>query len=179
MTLVKFGGAKMKIKQLMPLLLIMTLVFGTVTVTALDSKAMTSNNKLRTFANRKMLSVNDKIQPVDTEELKEKIPEKEVVEAELEAISIPRRFILWTYDGKSVMWGTYGNGYFRSEDNHGKYTWGIYGKGVIAGFYDGEFFWGRYRRGFWKADGLFGIKSRGRYVTFPSVYPVPIAKDFE
>ena len=82
------------------------------------------------------------------------------------------RFLLFTKDGTDVMWGAFGNGYFKGEDNHGKFTLGIYGKTVFAGFYDGEFFYGRYRNGNWKAFGLFGKKkSSGKYKVFPSPYP--------
>jgi hypothetical protein len=62
----------------------------------------------------------------------------------------------------------YGNGRFVGTDNLGKRCWGIYGRGVFAGFYDGEFFWGKYGNGAWKAQYLFGLEnSYGKYVTFP------------
>ena len=89
-------------------------------------------------------------------------------------VPVPRRarFLLYTNDGQDIMWGVFANGYFRGEDNHGKYAWGIYGKSVFAGFYDGEFFWGRYRRGNWKAFGLFDKNySKGKYVIFPPAIP--------
>jgi hypothetical protein len=67
-----------------------------------------------------------------------------------------------------IMWGVYGNGRFVGTDNLGKRCWGIYGKGIFAGFYDGEFFWGKYDNGAWKAEYLFGLEhSRGDYVLFP------------
>lgn len=65
------------------------------------------------------------------------------------------RFLMWTYDGVHIMWGFCGNGRFTGTDNLGNHCWGIYGKGVFAGFYEGEFFWGRYSNGTWKAQGLF------------------------
>jgi len=80
------------------------------------------------------------------------------------------RFLLYTHDGKHIMWGFVGNGYFVGEDNLGKRCWGIYGKGVFAGFYDGEFFWGKYRCGNWKAMGLFGENyTHGKYILFPEI----------
>jgi hypothetical protein len=79
------------------------------------------------------------------------------------------RFLLYTHDGKHIMWGFVGNGYFVGKDNLGKRCWGIYGKGVFAGFYDGEFFWGKYRCGNWKAVGLFGENyTHGKYILFPT-----------
>ena len=168
----------MKIKYLMPVI-VFALILGSISVMAFENRVMTIKNGLRRFINKRIISVVDKVQPIDVEELKQKIPDQEIVEKEVEAVPIPRRFILWTYDGKHVMWGKYGNGYFTGKDNSGKYTWGIYGKHVFAGFYDGEFFWGRYRRGFWKAEGLFGLKTHGRYVTFPSVYPIPVAESVD
>ena len=78
------------------------------------------------------------------------------------------RFLLYTHDGKHIMWGFVGNGYFVGKDNLGKRCWGIYGKGVFAGFYDGGFFWGRYRSGYWKAEGLFEANyTYGEYILFP------------
>ena len=79
------------------------------------------------------------------------------------------RFLLYTHDGKHIMWGFVGNGYFVGKDNLGKRCWGIYGKDVFAGFYDGEFFWGKYRCGNWKAVGLFGENyTHGKYILFPT-----------
>ena len=84
------------------------------------------------------------------------------------------RFLLYTHDGKHIMWGYVGNGYFVGQDNLGKRCWGIYGNGVFAGFYDGEFFWGRYRNGNWRAEGLFGLNyAHGKYILFPSPSIVP------
>ena len=65
------------------------------------------------------------------------------------------------------MWGTSGNGIFVGTDNLGKRYWEIYGNGIFAGFYDGEFFWGRYSNGAWKAQYLFGLRySYGKHVLF-------------
>ena len=91
-------------------------------------------------------------------------------EAEVKIFPIRNRFLLWTRDGVHIMWGFYGNGRFVGTDNLEKRCWGIYGKGVFAGFYDGEFFWGRYNNGTWKAQYLFGLKySLGRYILFPGI----------
>jgi hypothetical protein len=76
---------------------------------------------------------------------------------------------MWTDDGVHIMWGVFGNGRFVGTDNLGKRCWGIYGRGIFAGFYDGEFFWGKYENGAWKAQYLFGLEnSYGKYVTFPT-----------
>jgi len=91
-------------------------------------------------------------------------------EAEKSIYPVRRRFLLWTYDGLHIMWGVYGNGRFVGTDNLGKRCWGIYGRGVFAGFYDGEFFCGKYYNGAWKAEYLFGLEySRGEYVLFPQL----------
>jgi hypothetical protein len=107
-------------------------------------------------------------QAEDKEQLKELAPATPE-EAERSIYPIRRRFLMWTYDGVHIMWGIYGNGRFVGTDNLGKRCWGIYGKGVFAGFYDGEFFWGKYCNGAWKAEYLFGLEHcRGKYVLFPS-----------
>jgi hypothetical protein len=91
-------------------------------------------------------------------------------EAESSIYPIRNRFLMWTNDGMHIMWGIYGNGRFVGTDNLGKRCWGIYGRGVFAGFYDGEFFWGKYYNGTWKAEYLFGLEhSQGKYVLFPSL----------
>jgi hypothetical protein len=106
-------------------------------------------------------------QAEDKEQLKELAPATPE-EAERSIYPIRRRFLMWTSDGVHVMWGVYGNGRFVGTDNLGKRCWGIYGRGVFAGFYDGEFFWGKYSNGAWKAEYLFGLEnSRGSYVLFP------------
>jgi hypothetical protein len=90
-------------------------------------------------------------------------------EAESSIYPVRTRFLMWTSDGVHIMWGVYGNGRFVGTDNLGKRCWGIYGRGVFAGFYDGEFFWGKYENGAWKAEYLFGLaNSYGKYVTFPT-----------
>ena len=111
--------------------------------------------------------VYDDLEAMDVDELKKTVLE---TYEETDAQIITRvRFLLYTHDGEHVMWGYVGNGYFVGQDNHGKNCWGIYGKNVFAGFYDGEFFWGKYRCGNWKAIGLFGENySFGKYILFPT-----------
>jgi hypothetical protein len=101
------------------------------------------------------------------EQLKELAPATPE-DAERSIYPVRRRFLLYTNDGMHIMWGIYGNGRFVGNDNLGKRCWGIYGKGIFAGFYEGEFFWGKYCNGSWKAEYLFGLNhSRGSYVLFP------------
>ena len=107
-------------------------------------------------------------QEVDLESLREAVPD--TYEETDSRISTQRvRFLMYTHDGKHIIWGFVGNGHFVGTDNLGKRCWGIYGNGVFAGFYDGEFFWGKYRGGNWKAEGLFGMNcSHGKYILFPA-----------
>ena len=108
-------------------------------------------------------------QAEDPEQLKKLIPVT-IAEAEKNIYPIRTRFLMWTRDGLHIMWGIYGKGHFVGTDNLGKQCWGIYGRGVFAGFYDGEFFWGKYVNGAWKAQYLFGLASSyGKYVTFPQI----------
>lgn len=103
----------------------------------------------------------------NTDQLRELTPAT-LEEAERIIYPVRSRFLMWTSEGEHVMWGIYGNGRFTGTDNMGKRCWGIYGKGVFAGFYDGEFFWGKYDNGKWKAQYLFGLEtSCGSYVLFP------------
>jgi len=97
---------------------------------------------------------------------KEIVPE--TYELTDENIVSRHRFLMYTYNGKNILWGHYGNGHLVGQDNHGKRMWGIYGNRVFAGFYDGEFFWGKYGMGRWRAFDLFGLnRSAGRYILFP------------
>jgi hypothetical protein len=110
---------------------------------------------------------------ISAEQAEDKAQLKEIApatpeEAESNIYPIRTRYLMWTYDGVHIMWGVYGNGRFVGTDNLGKRCWGIYGRGVFAGFYDGEFFWGKYVNGTWKAEYLFGLQnSWGKYVLFP------------
>ena len=106
--------------------------------------------------------------PADIDELRESVPTS-YDETDARVSTQRVRFLLYTHDGEHVMWGFVGNNYFVGTDNMGKRCWGIYGNGVFAGFYDGEFFWGKYRGGHWKAEGLFGLNySHGKYILFPA-----------
>ena len=155
------GFKKMK-TNILAVMLIGVFLLSMVSITALDTrvnkeiKAEVSSLKIRNLNN------------VDEVSLKRIIPEEQIA---IDAVNIApriRRFILWTNDGKNVMWGKYGNHHFYGEDNNGKKTWGIYYRGSFAGFYDGEFFYGRYSRDKWKARGLFGLNySNGGFKTFP------------
>ena len=113
------------------------------------------------------IDVTEDLEETDVEDLKERVPE--TYEETDSLIRQRTRFLMYTHDGKHIMWGFVGNGYFVGQDNLGKRCWGIYGKGVFAGFYDGEFFWGKYRCGNWKAEGLFGENyTQGKYILFPT-----------
>jgi len=115
-------------------------------------------------------------QAADPEQLKKLVPTT-LAEAEASILPVRRRFLMWTYDGVHILWGTFGNGRFVGMDNLGKQCWGIYGRGVFAGFYDGQFFWGRYINGAWKAQYLFALAySNGRYMTFPLAIPTVASK---
>ena len=110
----------------------------------------------------------EKLEEMEVEDLEESVPG--TYEETDSRICQRTRFLLYTHDGKHIMWGFVGNGYFVGEDNLGKHCWGIYGKGIFAGFYDGEFFWGKYRCGNWKAMGLFGENyTHGKYMLFPEI----------
>ena len=106
--------------------------------------------------------------PMAVKDLLPQIPEDfETVEAEVRPFR--NRFLMWTIDLKHVMWGHYGNGFFIGTDNHGNRAWGVYRRGLFAGFYEGKLFYGKYRQGCWKARGLFGEPtSFGRYVLSPT-----------
>jgi hypothetical protein len=126
------------------------------TMSATDAKATAENS----------LAISD-AQVQNPELLIELVP-KTLEEAENCILPIRTRYLMYTNDGLHIMWGAFRKGYFTGTDNLGKTCWGIYGRGVFAGFYDGQFFWGRYGNGAWKASYLFGLPlSYGRYVLFP------------
>lgn len=140
-------------------LLVAMLIVALPIVSAFDAK--TAN-----LEDRQLYKDLRKEDPEALEVLKEKVPETYELTAE-SIVPVRHRYLLWTHDGQHIMWGNYGNGYFIGEDNSDKTAWGIYGKHVFAGFYDGEFFWGFYRGGKWKAYGLFGLEeSNGKYILF-------------
>ena len=151
------------------IMLISIFLLSIISVAAFDYK-VTKETKLNT----KELKIKN-LDKVNEDSIKELIPTELEAKEITEAVKIPRRFILWTNDGKNVMWGKYGNGYFVGEDNNNKKAWGIYYKGSFAGFYDGHLFYGKYRGHRWKAKGLFGMRSScGEFRTFP--YPILTAE---
>jgi hypothetical protein len=115
---------------------------------------------------------DDNLEGIDVDALRESVPG---TYEEADSLICKRvRFLLYTHDGKHIMWGFVGDGYFVGQDNLDKRCWGIYGNGVFAGFYDGEFFWGKYRCGNWKAEGLFGENyTHGKYILFPTTNITP------
>jgi hypothetical protein len=115
---------------------------------------------------------DNNLEEIDVDALRETVPE---TYEEADSLICTRvRFLLYTHDGEHIMWGFVGDGYFVGQDNLGKRCWGIYGNGVFAGFYDGEFFWGKYRCGNWKAEGLFGeYYAHGKYILFPTTNTDP------
>lgn len=137
-------------------------LFAIQSVVAASSTAAV-NERLLT-ARSQPIAIDD-----DLAALKQTVPET-FEEANDVVARTRHRFLLYTHDGVHVMWGFYGNGHFTGRDNHDVRTWGIYGKGVFAGFYGGEFFYGRYREGQWSAVDLFGEAStHGSYVLFPGL----------
>lgn len=141
-------------------------------VMAATSTANTSALQANNLETVKPLESTDSIiitpEQAENEELLKQLTPETLEEAEQSIHSVRSRFILWTNDGVHVMWGVYGNGRFVSTDNLGNRCWGIYGKGVFAGFYDGDFFWGKYCNGEWSAKYLFGLdSSRGEFLVFP------------
>jgi hypothetical protein len=122
-----------------------------------------------TFGSNSDLDLPTEI-PEEAEELKEIVPAT-VAEAEANVVPLRNRFLMWTHDLEHVMWGYYRNGFFIGTDNQGKLAWGVYGNGFFAGLYDGEFFWGKYRDGRWRARYLFGEEkvTHGGYVVAPTI----------
>lgn len=143
--------------KLMKILAIVTLIVALPIVAAFDGK-VAKENDLQVKGLKDIAEVEN--------EIKERVPETYAI-AEEKVQPIRNRYLLWTRDGRHIMWGNYGNGFFIGEDNNDKRAWGIYGKKIFAGFYDGEFFWGKYSGGRWTAYGLFGLeRSSGRFVLF-------------
>ncbi len=140
-----------------------------VSVRELSSASVTADNSSPSVVPDEV----EEVPEIDVESLRETVPSTyEETDAKLSALRT--RFLLYTHDGKHVMWGFVGNGYFVGTDNLGNRCWGIYGNGVFAGLYDGEFFWGRYRSGNWKAEGLFGANyAHGKYILFPTADIAP------
>lgn len=145
------------------LLVIMASNLVMASITDLSSAKVNPQTSLATNAVEIPIEIAD-----DVQALVDIAPET-YEEAEASILPIRSRFILWTGNGVHVMWGSYGNGRFVGTDNNGKRCWGIYGKGIFAGFYDGDFFYGKYENGQWKAQYLFGLENaRGEYKLFHS-----------
>lgn len=160
-----------KMKKTIQMLLIGLLVMAMPFAAAMEENGVNKRgwyNRLKAVDVSNALELDEELTQEEAEErIQLEMPES-LEAAQENAESRLGRFILYTHDGKNVMWGFFGNHYFYGEDNNGKVAYGIYGNHIFAGFYDGEFFWGKYRRGHFKAEGLFGEDySRGRYVTFP------------
>jgi uncharacterized protein YcfL len=104
--------------------------------------------------------------PNELERLHKELPN--TLDEARQRIQVRYRFLLYTHDGLHIMWGQCGNGIFIGTDNLGKRVWGIYGNQVSAGLYDGQFFWGKYRNGYWAAIDLFNTpRTHGQYHLFP------------
>lgn len=124
------------------------------------------------FGNDRRAAVVANLDENFTEKIKGEIPQTYELTAEkVNNATLRGKFLMWTRDGEHIMWGKYGNKHFVGKDNEGKKAWGIYGNGFFAGFYGGdggEFFYGKYRGGHWRAYNLFDENiSSGRYVLFP------------
>jgi hypothetical protein len=151
----------MKLKNRAKLLLTAALIVG---ILASSMLALASALPTSTVAAK---AASTSALPPEVEQLKPQIPAT-LAEAEASVLPIRGRYLMWTHDLRHIMWGQFGARYFVGTDNLGKHAWGIYGRGYFAGFYDGQFFWGRYSNGYWKAQGLFGLNAAyGKYVTYP------------
>jgi hypothetical protein len=154
------------VTALMLAILAVNLVMAATTTLNTPAPAANSLEAVEKLSTDKSIIISPE-QAENQEQLKELTPQT-LEEAERSIYPVRHRFLLYTSDGVHIMWGIYGNGRFVGTDNLGKRCWGIYGKGVFAGFYDGDFFWGKYSNGSWKAEYLFGLEnSRGSYVLFP------------
>jgi len=81
------------------------------------------------------------------------------------------KYVMWTHDLDHAMQGRFANGFFIGKDSDCKRAWGVYGRELFVGFYDGKLFTGKYSGGSWKAEGLFGaVQTQGKYVTYPPLY---------
>lgn len=169
--MVKKMGKKICISLVVVALLLVGVIATSVVAssTGLASNSAVSKEEMETVSQVSIVPEDVDVLDLDIEDLKRIVPDTyEEVDVQ---VSITRvRFLLYTDDGKHIMWGYVGNGYFVGEDNMDKRCWGIYGKGVFAGFYDGEFFWGKYNSGDWKAIGFFGLNcAQGKYILFPTI----------
>ena len=152
---------KNKAKLLTALLIVGILASA---MTAMTSALPTTNSAAK-------ISSSSAALPPEVEKLKAQLPAT-LAETEDMVLPVRGRFLMWTQDLQHIMWGRFGARYFVGIDNLGKKAWGIYGQGYFAGFYDGQFFWGRYSNGYWRAQGLFDLNTAyGRYVTYPVPMP--------
>ena len=149
------------------------LILGVLTTNlVLGANSMADTNSISVGEESPIMEVTE-----DVEALMKMAPNT-LEKAELEMIPLRARFLMWTNDGVHIMWGFCGNGRFTGTDNLQNRCWGIYGKGIFAGFYEGEFFWGRYCNGTWKAQDLFKPgQTHGKYVLFPIVVPFATAEN--
>ena len=158
-------------KQTLAIMMVSFVMLSAIGVMAFDR---TTNEEFKEVL--KNLKETESLQDSEKVEasIKEYLPDtKEAADKKVQLAEKVNRFILWTSDGENVMWGTYGNNYFTGEDNNGKETWGIYQKGFFAGFYDGEFFYGRYNGFKWKTHGLFEEEAQGGLAVFPRPFIRP------
>jgi hypothetical protein len=156
---------RVSIAAVVALMLIVLLVNLALAATSIANISVSQENSLEKIGQDDGVIISAE-QAEDLAQLKEIAPATPE-EAESSIYPSRTRFLIYTHNGVHIMWGVYGNGRFVGTDNLGKRCWGIYGRGVFAGFYDGDFFWGRYNNGTWKAEYLFGLQnSWGKYVLF-------------
>ena len=161
----------MKKKSKLSIVAIAALLFAVLATNLVMGATIGANTLVPTAVSVK--ETDSTIVPAQEVDVKEKLREltpETFEEAEASIYPVRNRFLLYTNDGVHIMWGFYGNNRFVGTDNLGKRCWGIYGRGFFAGFYNGEFFWGKYSNGYWKAEYLFGLPcSQGKYVLFPQL----------
>ena len=172
-------------KNLIPIILGVVLMIGLIASTTSANSDLKNVKAIKADVAESVKA--NAVKPVDLknpsaaqsviEEAKELIP-KTYEEAKTKvqlAIETPNKFIFWTQNGKNVVWGEYGNGYFFGDDNNGKHMWGTFYKGWAVGFYDDHYFIGKYwyknnNTNIWKwqAWSLFenGQVSNGRLILF-------------
>ena len=152
-------------------ILAVMLIAGAATVNATTALSAHPVNVLSNDAAISSMEIADEL-----EQLRANMPD--TVDEARNRMQVHYRFLLYTHDGVHIMWGHCGKGIFIGTDNLGKRVWGIYGNQVFAGFYDGQFFWGKYRNGNWVAIDLFNIpRSHGQYQLFPIISPTLTSED--
>ena len=152
-------------------ILAVVLIAGVVTVNATN---VLSTQTVNVLAND--IAGSSSEIATELEQLRAKLPD--TIDEARHRMQVRYRFILYTHDGVHIMWGQCGNGIFIGTDNLGKRVWGIYGNQVFAGFYDGQFFWGKYRNGNWVAIDLFNTpRTHGQYHLFPIISPTVTSED--